>query len=118
VVAHLDELRAAAFAEDDESALAAVYAPGAPAYSADLSTLRSLASRGLHAEGFAATVEHVSIESGTATAERLRVIDRLTGYQLVDDAGNVVGHGAARPPKAFTMELADVDGRWSRHRCR
>jgi hypothetical protein len=78
----------------------------------DLATVRSLASRGLHADGFAATVEHVRVESETATTERLRVTDRLSGYTLVDAAGTIQGRGGGRPDKSFTMDLARVDGTW------
>jgi hypothetical protein len=112
IVAHLDALRAKAFADGDTAELAAVYAPGVAAYSSDVTTLQSLASRGLHAEGFAATVEHVSVESSTPSTERLRVIDQLTGYRLVDASGNVVGAGSARPARRFTMDLVNVGGSW------
>jgi serine/threonine protein kinase len=112
VVARLDSLRASAFAKADPTLLSEVYAPGAAAYSADLETVRSLASRGLHAQGFVASVEHVAVESSTATTARLRVIDRLAAYSLVDGSGDVVGRGAARPTRAFTMQLTNLDGRW------
>jgi serine/threonine protein kinase len=112
VVTHLDALRAAAFSEGDAAALAGVYAPGAAAYSTDLATLSSLQSRGLHAQGFSATVEAVTVVSETSTMKRLRVVDRLSSYLLVDDTGAVVGHGPARPPTAYTMTLTSVAGRW------
>jgi hypothetical protein len=112
VVTHLDQLRAEAFSEGDAAALARVYAPSSAAYATDVETLRSLASRGLHAQGFTATVQQVRVESATATSGRLRVVDRLSGYQLVDGAGTVVGHGDPRPPTAFTMRLTRVGGAW------
>jgi hypothetical protein len=112
VVAHLDALRAQAFSEGEAAPLASVYTAGATAYTSDLTTVRSLASRGLRARGFTATVERVTVEAATATTERLRVVDRLTGYALVDDAGRTVGHGAARPAQAFSMSLTDVAGDW------
>jgi hypothetical protein len=105
-------MRAAAFSEDDKATLAAVYVPGSSAYSTDLATLDSLNSRGLHAQGFNAAVSSVHVLASSPTSERLRVVDRLSGYQLVDDAGAIVGHGAARPSRAFTMQLAKVDGVW------
>jgi hypothetical protein len=112
VVSSLDSLRAKAFVAGDAAPLASVYAPGSPAYAADLVTVSSLESRGLHARGFAATVKSVSAESATATTERLRVVDALTGYTLVDAQGDVVGRGAARPAEAFTMSLTNVSGGW------
>jgi hypothetical protein len=54
----------------------------------------------------------VAVESSTATTARLRVIDRLAAYSLVDGSGDVVGRGAARPTRAFTMQLTNLDGRW------
>jgi eukaryotic-like serine/threonine-protein kinase len=112
LVSRLEFLRTQAFAHGDATELAAVYAPRAAAYATDKSTLSSLASRGLRARGFAATVERVSAESGTRTTERLRVVDRLSGYDLVDASGKVVGHGAARPARAFTMQVSNASGRW------
>jgi serine/threonine protein kinase len=112
IVARLDALRARAFADADPADLASVYEPGAAVYATDLATVRSLVSRGLHAQGFRATVHRVTPVSGDAGSERLRVVDALSGYRLVDDAGDVVGQGAARPPRAFTMRLAKVDGSW------
>lgn len=112
VVAQLDKLRTSAFANGDATPLAAVYAPGAEAYVTDKATVSSLASRGLRARGFQATVERVTVEAGTSTTEKLRVVDRLSGYALVDAAGKVVGRGAPRPPRPFTMELTKVSGSW------
>jgi hypothetical protein len=112
VVARLEAMRVAAFERADPAQLAAVYAPGAPAYQIDLATVRSLLSRGLHAAGFSATVEQVGVEASTATTERLRVVDRLSSYTLVDAGGRVAGRGAARPATAFTMTLVDVAGAW------
>jgi hypothetical protein len=125
VVSRLDALRSSAFAAGDAAPLASVYVPGAAAYTADLRTVSSLTSRGLRARGFVATVEHVTADpaaasttsTGTATSaapvvERLRVVDRLSGYSLVDEAGRVVGRGAPRAARAFTMSLEYVAGAW------
>jgi eukaryotic-like serine/threonine-protein kinase len=112
VVKVLDGRRASAFTSGRVALLAEVYAPGSSAYATDRATLSSLASRGLRAHGLAATVEKVTIESGTKTTERLQVVDRLSAYTLVDGAGHVVGRGAARPARAFTMDLTEIGGRW------
>jgi hypothetical protein len=105
IVMRLDQARARAFAMADVAPLAAVYVPGSSAYASDLTTVRSLASRGLRARGFTATVERVVVDSLSATTARLRVTDRLSGYDLVDASGRVVGHGAPRPTRTFTMTL-------------
>ncbi len=112
VVTQLDALRSKAFADGDPAPLASVYVPGTAAYAADLSTVSSLVSRGLRASGFTATVEQVTPQSGTATTERLRVVDRLAGYTLVDRAGAIVGRGAPRPARAFTMQLTRRASGW------
>jgi tRNA A-37 threonylcarbamoyl transferase component Bud32 len=111
-VAQLDALRAEAFARGDSQLLASVYAPGVAAYSTDLATVTSLVSRGLRARGFSATVGAVTPQSGTATTEKLLVEDRLSSYVLVNAAGSVVGRGAARGERLFTMSLSNLTGRW------
>lgn len=105
VVARLDADRAAAFASADPDRLAAVYVAGSPAYDTDLATISSLQSRGLRARGFSATVEAATPVSGSGANEQLRVVDRLSGYRLVDLTGHVVGHGDPRPARTFTMWL-------------
>jgi eukaryotic-like serine/threonine-protein kinase len=112
VVARLDATRARAFDLGRPATLLGVYVPGSAAYLADRRTLQSLASRGLHAAGFAATVKTVTATRSTSTTANLRVVDQLSAYSLVDGSGAVVGHGAARPARAFTMDLARVDGSW------
>jgi eukaryotic-like serine/threonine-protein kinase len=111
-VTHLDNLRAATFARADSLLLLSVYDVTSPAYSTDLATVSSLASRGLRARGFTATVESVTPESLTAGTEKVRVVDRLSGYSLVDASGHEVGRGAPRPARAFTMSLTEYDGTW------
>lgn len=112
VVSRLDADRAAAFAAADPDRLDAVYLPGSTAYDADLATISSLQSRGLHARGFTATVEDVAAEQRSATTAQLRVVDRLSGYDLVDLTGHVVGHGDPRPPRTFTMWLRRGASGW------
>jgi hypothetical protein len=112
VVAALDRERARAFATGQVSPLALVYVPGCAAYASDVTTVTSLASRGLRARGFGSTVQRVTPMSGTPGTERLRVVDQLSGYALVTASGAVEGSGAPRPPRAFTMTLASVGGQW------
>jgi hypothetical protein len=112
VVANLDRLRARAFDTADVAALGQVYVPGAAAYSTDLATIRSMAGAGEHAVGFAATVTRVRPISGTRRTERLRVVDRLSRYVLVDATGATVDTGVPRPARSFTMTLSNTDGTW------
>jgi len=112
LVVRLDAARASAFEQADPSRLADVYVVGSAPYATDHATIASLATRGVHASGFQATVEHVRLESERVTTARLRVVDRLSAYDLLDSAGHVVGHGAARPDRAFTMRLTWAAGKW------
>ena len=112
VVARLDALRARAFDAGRPALLARVYVLDSPAYTTDRARLTALMDRGLHAQGFTATVTHVRVQQSSATSARLRIADALSAYSLVDRAGAVVGTGAARPSRAFTMDLARVDGSW------
>ena len=112
VVQRLASARAAAFARADPSLLSTVYVAGAPAYSADSATLRSLAGRGLRARGFAITVEQVQVEQASGAAARLRVVDRLSGYTLVDGSGAARGSGPGAPSRGFTMVLRRTESGW------
>jgi serine/threonine protein kinase len=112
VIERLDALRAKAFDEADPAPLAEVYAPGAGAYATDVATVRSLASRGVRAQGFAATVVSATPAVVTATTATVQVVDQLSGYRLVSATGDVVGQGAPRPPTEFTMQLRNIDGGW------
>jgi hypothetical protein len=112
VIARLDALRAKAFDDADPAPLAEVYAPGSDAYTSDIATVRSLASRGVRAQGFSARVVSARPAVVTATTATVQVVDRLSGYRLVNATGDVVGHGAPRPPTTFTMRLRNIDGGW------
>jgi hypothetical protein len=112
VVAHLETQRAAAFVNAEPAVLDAVYRPGAPALAADRATVTSIADRGLRAVGFVATVRHVALLRRTADTARVRVVDRLSGYRLVDATGDIEGRGPPRPDRAIVMTLVSNAGRW------
>jgi hypothetical protein len=112
VVQRLAATRAKAFEQADPSLLASVYVSGSAAYATDLSTVQSLAGRGLRAQGFAATVEHVAVARADANVVRLHVVDRLSGYTLVDAAGAVHGRGEERTARGYTMVLRRTQSGW------
>jgi hypothetical protein len=112
VVRSLAATRSRAFAEADPSLLGSVYVPDAPAYDTDHATIESLLGRGLRAQGFATTVEHVAVEQAGATSARLRVVDELSGYTLVDAAGTAHGRGPPRGRLAYTMSLRHTGSGW------
>jgi hypothetical protein len=112
IVGYLDATRAQAFATARPSLLRNVYVATAPALAVDQASVRSLASRGLRAAGFTATVRAVTVESTSATSATLRVIDRLAPYRLVDRSGATVSTGAGRPARAYTMTLMRTSVGW------
>jgi eukaryotic-like serine/threonine-protein kinase len=112
VVQRLATMRSQAFDQADPSLLASVYLAGTAAYDTDRATVQSLAGRGLRAKGFAATVEHVTVERSDASTARLHVVDRLSGYTLVDAAGAVHGRGDERPARSYTMLLRRTGSGW------
>jgi hypothetical protein len=112
IVGYLEATRAQAFATGQPALLRGVYVPGAPGLAVDQASVRSLVRRGLRAAGFTATVDRITVESATPGAATLQVVDRLAGYRLVDSAGNRVGTGAGRPPRAFTMRLVKTPVGW------
>jgi hypothetical protein len=112
IVQGLAATRAASFARADASLLAGVYAPGSSAYGTDLETVRSLADRGLRARGFAITVERVAVDRASDSAARLHVVDRLSGYTLVDASGAVQGRGSGSASRGFTMSLRRTRSGW------
>jgi hypothetical protein len=111
-VQRLAATRAKAFEQADPSLLASVYVSGSAAYATDLSTVQSLAGRGLRAQGFAATVEHVAVDRADADVARLHVVDRLSGYTLVDATGAVHGRGEERTARGYTMVLRRTQSGW------
>jgi eukaryotic-like serine/threonine-protein kinase len=112
VVQRLATTRSRAFDAADPSLLTSVYLAGTSAYVTDLATVRSLVGRGLRANGFAATVEQVTVEQADASTARLHVIDRLSGYTLVDAAGAVHGRGDPRPARGYMMSLRRTGSGW------
>lgn len=112
VLDELDTARAQAFATADPAALAAVYAPGAPALAADRALVEQLAAAGQRAEGVRHAVREVEpLEVGERRA-RLRVVDALAGYSVRDAAGAVVTRTAERGPRPFVVELARTADGW------
>jgi hypothetical protein len=112
VVQSLAATRSRAFADADPSLLGSVYLTGSSAYDVDRATVQSLAGRGLRAQGFATTVEAVRVERAGATSVRLHVVDRLSGYTLVDASGAPHGRGPPRGRRAYTMSLRRTGSGW------
>ena len=112
IVGYLEATRVEAFATARPDLLSTVYTPNAPGLAVDTASVRALAGRGLRAAGFTATVERVTVTSSNAERVSLRVVDRLSSYRLVNASGTTVTSGAARPARAFTMNLTRTPNGW------
>jgi hypothetical protein len=111
IVAHLDFLRAQAWLAGDPTLLSKVYEPTATGVDLDRAELGVLAARSLRARGFTATVEQATELSSDAGVVTLRVVDRISGYTVVNSNGEVV---ASRPGRTQTyrMTIERVSGTW------
>jgi hypothetical protein len=112
LLAVLDAARARAFATADPARLAAVYAPGAPALRRDRSALARLAGAGLRARGLRLVPVRVERISRGPARVRLRVVDELPGYRLVDASGAVVEVRPGRGRTSWTVTLERAEQRW------
>lgn len=105
VIENLYTLRAQAFVDLDSELLCDIYAPSHPRLARDYAALRAYAEEGVHVEGLSfeiVTATLVSQESGLVTIE---ITDRISSYQLVDEAGEVVHSEPASPDQTWQIEL-------------
>jgi hypothetical protein len=112
IVTRLEWLRARAYVAGDPSLLRAVYLPSSREGARDLATLTALTVRGYRARGLSAYVRTVEPIDVRTTEVRLRVVDALSRYDVVDAANQLVGSGAARTARALTMTLVRWEGGW------
>jgi hypothetical protein len=105
VISRLDRVRDMAFSNGDEGALRGVYIPGSAALREDLASLRMLTARQAHARGLQLEISSVALLAQSSTTVTLRVVDRLPAYDLVDSAGHVLRHHAARDLQAWRVTL-------------
>ena len=112
VLDRLDAARAVAFGRADAALLTAAYVPGSPGQQADARLVRSLARRGLTAQGVRHRVGDVDVVSATQDRARLRVVDTLAPYTVRDANGEVVGRSAARSRTSHVVDLARTGHGW------
>jgi hypothetical protein len=111
VLAGLDARRAAAYADGDPLALAAVYAARSPAGERDRAALSRLLQVGERVHGLRPVLLEVGAQTVSADRVALRVRDRQPPYVVVDRIGRAAtrpGRGAA----AWTVTLIRTDGEW------
>ena len=112
VLASLDAARSQAFSSGDVDALASVYATGSPGLAADTALLQGLADRGQTAQGLRHEVRAVQVLESGSNRVRLRVVDTLGAYEILDAAGVLVSRGAARGERPFVVELVRAADGW------
>lgn len=109
---HLDARRAGAFARGEPGALDAVYAAGSAALARDGSRLRELRAARLRARDLRLVVRAVVPDRVRAGQARLRVVDELRPYALVDRRGRVVRRVPGRGPVTWTVDLVRQPAGW------
>ena len=105
VLSGLDTIRDSAFAAANPAPLLRADAAGSSALNSDRSTIAALRSAGVTARGYAVQVISAIEKTRTATSVVLTVIDRVSDYDLVDSAGRVRDHVAARSDAPWTITL-------------
>lgn len=112
VLDELDAARAQAFADGDAGALTGVYAPGSPGLAADRALVSAVVEAGQTARGVRHTVRSVQEQERTDATARLRVVDVLDAYELVDSAGAMVGRVPSRGDAPYLVELTRTPDGW------
>ncbi len=112
VLSRLDALRAQAFATGDVAVLTQVYAPGSPALAADTAALRALEQAGERAVGVRHAFSEVTARSATAASVRLRVVDTLAAYDVIDAQGRTVRRDSGRSGASFDVTLQRTAVGW------
>jgi hypothetical protein len=112
VLAALDARRAAAFARADARLLTSVYAPDSAPLAVDERSIRSLRSVGAVAVGVRHEIRQVRPLGAGAARSRLRFMDRMPAYRIVDVRGATVRTVPARAERLFTVELIRVATGW------
>jgi hypothetical protein len=112
VLDRLDAARAQAFAAGEPARLAEVYAPASAGLAADLALLRSLVERQETADGVRHGVRSVELLDERPGRVRLRVVDVLAGYSVLDARGVLVSRAPPRGPRAFLVDLQQTPVGW------
>lgn len=107
VLAELDRRRARALTALDPDLVAAYARPESPVWSADTGLVADLRARGLRPLGLGSrvlAVERAELRSGQA---RVQIVDKRSGYSLVDAHGEVVESVPAAGLTRWSVALAE-----------
>lgn len=110
VLDRLDGLRSRAFEAGRPELLAQVYAPGSAPLVEDSARLRQLVTQGAHAERLRLSVRDVAVMAVTSGEARLRVVDALAAYRIVDGTGHVISSSTGRGAVAWEIQLVSAGG--------
>lgn len=110
ILRELDSARSEALRVADPALLDAVYAPGSPARPADDALISRLLSAGLRVDGGAHEIEAVELlaDPSAGSTARLRLVDSLPAYPLIDRTGAVVGQTSARARAVRIVSVTDT----------
>lgn len=112
VLEGLDGLRAQAFAHADPVLLDRVYAPGAPATTADRAALASLRGQDRTALGVEHEVASVTPLTIAATRVELQVAESLGAFEVIDGGGRVVERHPATAVTTRRVVLVSTPSGW------
>jgi hypothetical protein len=112
VLGRLDAARSRAFGRGAVGGLAEVYLDGSPASGRDRAALARLQRAGLRADGLRLETRSVTELARAGDEVRLRVVDEMSPYRLVDSAGTVVDERPGRGAARWTVTLRRSGGRW------
>jgi hypothetical protein len=112
ILARLDAVRAEAFGLGDVTRLLAVYVEGSRPLERDRAALLDLAETGIRAVGLRLVVDQVDVVRASSDEAVLRVVDRMSGYQLVSSDGSVAETRPGRGPTAWLVTLRGGQTAW------
>ena len=111
-VADLLARRAALLAMPERDRVGDVYLPGSAAGAREAAAVAALDRRGLRARGLQHVALDVQLLSSDGDRVTVRLVDELSGYELVDGRGAVVRSEPARGPRSWQVELRRTPAGW------
>jgi hypothetical protein len=112
VLDRLDAARAAVLATADAAGLSEVYAEGSPALAADRAAVGRLVAAGQTARGVRHAVRRVTQTAYDGRTARLRVVDVLAAYDVLDGSGRSVQHSPPRGEASYVVTLVRTPAGW------
>lgn len=108
VLAELDRHRTTALMALDANQLAGYAVRASPAWAQDAELIARLSAQGVRPSGLTTRVVSAQERPGRASPE-LEVLDQRSGYDLVDEHGDVVATVEASVPRRWLVRLAQLN---------